>query len=63
MLQSKQNVLGQAKKVPWIISDLRKGMRDRYITKRKTVKSHDPQNWDLYKRLRNKIDGDVKSTT
>ena len=39
MLQSKQNVLGQAKKVPWIISDLRKGMRDRYIAKRKTVKS------------------------
>ena len=39
MLQSKQNVLGQAKKVPWIISDLRKGMRDRYITKRKTVQS------------------------
>ena len=38
MLQSKQNVLGQAKKVPWIISDLRKGMRDRYIAKRKPVK-------------------------
>ena len=38
MLQSKQNVLGQAKKVPWIISDLRKGMRDRCIAKRKPVK-------------------------
>ena len=38
MLQSKQNVLGQAKKVPWNISDLRKGMRDRYIAKRKSVK-------------------------
>ena len=50
------------KKVPWIISDLWKGMRDRYIVKRKPDKSHDPQDWALYKRLRNKIDGDVKST-
>ena len=39
MLQSNQYVSGQAKKVPWIISDLRKGMRDRYIAKRKPVKS------------------------
>ena len=28
-----------SRKVPWIISDLRKGMRDRYIAKRKPVKS------------------------
>ena len=37
-------------------------MRDRYIAKRKPVKSHDPQDWALYKRPGNKIDGDVKST-
>ena len=37
-------------------------MRDRYIAKRKPVKSQDPQDWDLCKRLRDKIDGDVKST-
>ena len=61
MLQSKLNVLGQAK-VPWITSDLRKRMRDRDVAKRKAVKSNNPQDWAMYKRLRNRINGKVKST-
>lgn len=46
--------------VPWITSDLRKGMRDGDVAKRKTIKSNDPQNWAVYKRLHNKINGEVK---
>ena len=36
-------------------------MRDRNVAKRKAIKSNDPQNW-VYKRLRKKINGEVKST-
>ena len=49
-------------KVPWITSDLRKGMRDRDVAKRKAIKSNDPQEWAVYKRLRNKINEEVNST-
>ena len=37
-------------------------MRDRDVAKRKAIKSNDPQDWAVYKRLRNKINGEVKST-
>ena len=37
-------------------------MRDRDIAKRKAIKSKDPQDWAVYKTLRNRINGDVKST-
>ena len=36
-------------------------MRDRNVTRRKAIKSNDPQDW-VYKRLRKKINGEVKST-
>ena len=49
-------------KVSWITSDLRKGMRDRDVAKRKAIKSSDPQEWAVYKRLRIKINGEVKAT-
>ena len=49
-------------KVPWITSDLRKGMCDRDVAKRKAIKSNNPQDSALYKRLRNRINGEVKST-
>ena len=52
----------RSRKVPWVTSDLRKGMRDRDVAKRKAIKSNDPQDWAVYKRLRNKINGEVKST-
>ena len=49
-------------KVPWITSDLRKGMRDRDVAKRKAIKSNNPQDWAMFKRLRNRINGEGKST-
>ena len=52
----------RSRKVPWVTSDLRKGMRGHDVAKRKAIKSNDPQDWALYKRLRNKINGEVKST-
>ena len=42
-------MLGQAIKVPWITSDLRKGMRDRDVAKPKAIKSNNPQDWAMYK--------------
>ena len=49
-------------KVPWITSDLLKGMRDHDVAKRKAIKSNNPQDWAMDKRLRNRINGEVKST-
>ena len=37
-------------------------MRNCDVAKRKAIKSNDPQNWAVYKRLRNKINGEVKAT-
>ena len=37
-------------------------MRDRDVAKRKAIKSNNPQHWAMYKRLRNWINGEVKST-
>ena len=38
------------------------GIRDRDIAKRKAIKSKDPQDWAVYRRLRNRINGEIKST-
>ena len=48
-------------KVPWITSDLRKGIRDRDVAKQKVIKSNDSRDWAVYKRVCNKINGEVKS--
>ncbi|CAH3125846.1 unnamed protein product, partial [Porites lobata] len=37
-------------------------MRDRDVAKRKAIKSNNPQDWAMYKRLRDRIKGEVKST-
>ena len=37
-------------------------MSDRDVAKRKAIKSNSPQDWAMYKRLRNRINGEVKST-
>ena len=52
----------RSSKVPWIISHLRKGMRDHDVAKWKTIKSNDPQHWAAYKRLRNNINREVEFT-
>ena len=49
-------------KVPWITSDLQKGMRDLDLPKTKAIKSSNTQDWAMYKRLDNRINGEVKST-
>ena len=46
-------------KVSWITPDLPKGMRHYYVAKRKAIKSNNPQDWAVYKRLHNKINGEV----
>ena len=50
--------------VPWITTDLQEGMCDRDVVKLKAIKSNDPHDWAVYKRLRirNEINGEVKST-
>ena len=37
-------------------------MRDHDVAKRKAIKSNNPQDWAMDKRLRNRINGEVKST-
>ena len=49
-------------KTPWINSELKKGMRDHYAAKRKAIKSNDPRDWAKYKKLRNIINNNIKTT-
>ena len=49
-------------KAPWINSQLKKGMHDRDAAKRKAIASHDPCDWHKYKKLRNKINNNIKTS-
>ena len=49
-------------KAAWINSKLKKGMHDRDAAKRKAITSHDPRDWDKYKKLRNKINNNIKTS-
>ena len=49
-------------KAPWINSQLKKSMRDRDAAKRKAITSNDPRDWDKYKKLRNKINNNIKTS-
>ena len=49
-------------KITWITSELRKGMRNRNVAKQKAIKSNNPQDWAMYKRLQKRINGEVKSS-
>ena len=44
----------RSRKVSLVTSDPQKGMRHRDVAKRKAIKSNDPQNWAVNKRLRNR---------
>ena len=46
----------------WINSELKKGMRDRDATKRKAMASNDPRDWAKYKKLRNTINNNIKTS-
>ena len=52
----------RANKAPWINSELKKGMRDRDAAKRKAITSNDPHDWKKYKKLRNIINNDIKTS-
>ena len=49
-------------KAPWINSELKKGMRDRDAAKRKAITLNDPHDWEKYKKLRNIINNDIKTS-
>ena len=46
----------------WINSELKKGMRDRDAAKRKAMASNDPRDWAKYKKLRNTINNNIKTS-
>ena len=50
------------KKAPWINSELKKGMRDLDATKRKAMASNGPRDWANYKKLRNTINNNIKTS-
>ena len=50
----------RSKRSPWITSELKKGMHDRGIMKLKAIRSKNPHDWAEFKRLRNKVNGDIK---
>ena len=54
--------LARIKKAPWINSELKKGMRDLDATKRKAMASNDPRDWANYKKLRNTINNNIKTS-
>ena len=41
---------------------IQKGMRDRDAAKRKAITSNDPRDWEKYKKLRNVINNDIKTS-
>ena len=53
---------GIKQKAPWINSELKKGTRDRDAAKRKAMASNDPRDWAEYKKLRNTINNNIKTS-
>ena len=49
-------------KVPWINSELKKGMRDRDAAKRKAMALNDPRDRAKYKKMRNTINYNIKTS-
>ena len=62
MLHSELDALEQIKHPGSIQNFKKKGMRDRDATKRKAIKSNDPRDWARYKKLRNIINNNIKTT-
>ena len=50
------------KKAPWINSELKKGMRDRDVTKRKAMPLNDTRDWAKQEKLRNTINNNIKTS-
>ena len=54
--------LARTNKPPWINSQLKKCMHDRDAAKRKAITSHAPHDWDKHKKLRNKVNSNIKTS-
>ena len=50
----------RSKRSPWITSELKKRMPKRDIMKLKAIRSKNPQDCDEFKRLRNKVNSDIR---
>ena len=50
----------RSKRSPWITSELKKRMHERDIMKLKAIRSKNPQDWGEFKRLRNKVNSDIR---
>ena len=50
----------RSKRSPWITSELKKHMHERDIMKLKAIRSKNPQDWGEFKRLRNKVNSNIK---
>ena len=56
----KQKSKVRTKSLPWVNSKIRKLMNQRYRQLIKAQKSKDPEDWKMYKELRNKVSREMK---
>ena len=52
----------RALRSPWINSEIKKRMRHRDRLKAKAIKTKDPKLWDAFKKVRNKVNNEVKES-
>ena len=50
----------RSKSCPWITAGLKERMHNRDTLKMKSVKSNDPHDWANFKRMRNKVNTEIK---
>ena len=50
----------RSERSPWITSELKKRMHEPDIMKLKAIRSKNPQDWGEFKRLRNKVNSNIK---
>ena len=50
----------RAKKSPWITHELKKRMHERNILKIQATRSNDPNDWAIFKRIRNSVNNEIK---
>ena len=51
----------KSKSCPWITADLKERMHNRDTLKIKAIKSNDPHDWANFKRMRNKVNTEIKT--
>ena len=58
----RRDVRARNKPAPWINSTLRQQMHARDMAKKKATQTNNAQDWSIYKRMRDKINYEVKRT-